>query len=60
MVTKAQIAKKLGVSRQLVTSALAGYDKKQGITVALGNDPKYQQINTSPLPGDKENQGLDS
>lgn len=35
-------------------SILYTYGKKQGIAVALSNDPKNQQITISPLPGEKE------
>lgn len=38
-------------------SILYTYGKKQGITVALSNDPRHQQVNVAMLAGDTENAG---
>ncbi|MEX1116223.1 MAG: MFS transporter [Akkermansiaceae bacterium] len=55
--TKTDLGEVVEEGQPVQLSILYAYGKKQGIAVALSNDPKNQQINVSLLPDDKENAG---
>jgi MFS family permease len=55
--TKIDLGEVVEEGQPVQLSILYAYGKKQGIAVALSNDPKNQQINVSLLPDDKENAG---
>ena len=55
--TKAELGKIVDEGQPSQLSILYAYGDKQGIAVAISNDPKSKLINIAPLPGDNVSEG---
>jgi SP family myo-inositol transporter-like MFS transporter 13 len=56
-VTTTDFGKVVEAGKPVQLSILYAYGKKQGIAVALSNDPRHQQVRVALLPDDTENAG---